>query len=955
MFGLLTLAKPLIARGMSKLKEGAQSILRKHPRPPLDLKITERVFLTALERQLLTMLSKVAILELNVARVEGSLNGRTQEERYRSFVRRLGQRETAVAMLLEYPVLARQLVLRIDQWIGFVLEFVDRLCADWPLISQILVSGDVEPGLLTHVQMDAGDRHRGGRCVVIATFASGFKLVYKPKSMSVDSHFQELLRWVNARGSHPLLRTLTILDRGCYGWSEFVAARSCHSPDEIRRFYERQGAYLALLYLLEATDFHSENIIAAGEDPVLVDLEAIFHPRFNLSEQRESPDSSVLSHSALRVGILPWQSFANETTGRFDISGLGGSAGQLTPHKIAYWENVGTDEMKLSRRQMPIPGSGNRPRLNEHDVSPVDYMNEISKGFTSVYLLLMKNRDALIAQDGPLLHFADDEVRVIFRPTKTYGVLLQESFHPDVLRDALERDQLFDRLWIAVEALPYLATIVTDECADLQNGDIPFFSTRPRSLHVWSSTNKCIPNFLQQSALSLVERRLHEMDEANLSLQLWLIRASLATTVVEYSPTERDHTAPAAYHREPADRARLLSAVCTLGNKLESSAIRWNDNASWIGLGGVHERQWGITAATLDLYDGLPGIAFFLAYLGKITGESRYTDLARATCNTMLHRSGKYGMDDMCIGAFAGWGGIIYVLTHLSSLWSDSTLLRRAEEIAQDLSSGIAGDEDFDIIAGSAGCIGSLLTLYRQSGSPDALATAKACGDHLVARAKSMPNGVGWIIPKQTTPLCGFAHGAAGISWALFQLSELTGNNSFRKTADAAVSYERSLFDCETANWPDLRAGLHSPAETGKSSMSAWCHGAAGIGLSRLASERQQENDHARVEIDAALSTTFKTGFGHGHSMCHGDVGNLELFLQASRVLKNEQWNLRALEIASGVAERVLHDDYGCGTPLHVDSPGLMSGISGIGYGLLRLAEPDWVPSVLTLQPAAAA
>jgi hypothetical protein len=32
-------------------------------------------------------------------------------------------------------------------------------------------------------------------------------------------------------------------------------------------------------------------------------------------------------------------------------------------------------------------------------------------------------------------------------------------------------------------------------------------------------------------------------------------------------------------------------------------------------------------------------------------------------------------------------------------------------------------------------------------------------------------------------------------------------------------------------------------------------------------------------------------------------------------------------------------------------TPGIMSGLAGIGYGMLRLAEPDSVPVVLTLQP----
>jgi lantibiotic modifying enzyme len=51
------------------------------------------------------------------------------------------------------------------------------------------------------------------------------------------------------------------------------------------------------------------------------------------------------------------------------------------------------------------------------------------------------------------------------------------------------------------------------------------------------------------------------------------------------------------------------------------------------------------------------------------------------------------------------------------------------------------------------------------------------------------------------------------------------------------------------------------------------------------------------------------------------------------------------------ILENIERDGWQCGNPLGVETPGLMTGIAGIGYGLLRLADPDRVPSVLTLQP----
>ncbi len=40
-----------------------------------------------------------------------------------------------------------------------------------------------------------------------------------------------------------------------------------------------------------------------------------------------------------------------------------------------------------------------------------------------------------------------------------------------------------------------------------------------------------------------------------------------------------------------------------------------------------------------------------------------------------------------------------------------------------------------------------------------------------------------------------------------------------------------------------------------------------------------------------------------------------------------------------------------CGGPEAVEMPSLMLGLAGIGYEMLRLAEPDLVPSVLVLAP----
>jgi hypothetical protein len=63
----------------------------------------------------------------------------------------------------------------------------------------------------------------------------------------------------------------------------------------------------------------------------------------------------------------------------------------------------------------------------------------------------------------------------------------------------------------------------------------------------------------------------------------------------------------------------------------------------------------------------------------------------------------------------------------------------------------------------------------------------------------------------------------------------------------------------------------------------------------------------------------------------------------------------RPLRHRSGLLLDALHrrSDY-CGTPGGLSTPELLSGLSGIGYGLLRLGLPVRVPSVLLLEPTAA-
>jgi type 2 lantibiotic biosynthesis protein LanM len=950
--GFLEVIRPVVERSAARLHEKLVGMIGDRTDLPFTVADLEPHLRVQLFTHLIRLINRTMVLELNVARMQGNLSGETPEERFVSFLERIQVPEHRLALFEEYPVLARQIVTGVNHWMNFSVEFVEHLIKDWQEIKELFSPHD-DPGTITEIKGGAGDSHRQGRSVIVVKFSSGFRVVYKPRSLAVDIKFQNLLTWLNERGDHPPFRTLKILNRETHGWVEFVKAQDCSSEEEIARFYQRQGGYLALLYALQAVDFHFENLIASGEHPVLIDLESLFHQQ---SAEFESKNSEQIAwdhfnRSVLRVGLLPQRIWFSAESDGVDVSGLGGTAGQLTPHPVPYWESAGTDVMHIARKRMEMPGAQNRPVWAGGEINLLTYSESLVQGFGSVYHTLLRHRSELLAEDGPIASFGDVEVRVILRPTKVYAQLLNESYHPNMLRNALDRDRFFDRLWVDIERQPKLARVFSAERRDLQGGDVPMFTTVPSSRDILDSTGERVTDFFSQTGMDLVRQRVKEFSDEDFARQEWFIRGSLTSLSIgtEYA---KQRSYKLEEPRTQVDRERLLGAARQVGDRLGSLALRGEDDASWLGVTLINDRNWALMPLGIDLYSGLSGVVLYLAYLEKITNDQRYGALAKAAFKTFKRQFEKLNVN-RSVGGFGGAGGLIYTFTHLSVLWDQPALLDEIDSIIETLPEAIDQDQELDIIGGSAGCLITLINLYKLAPSERTLAAAIGCGDHLLAKALRMEHGIAWMnnLPA-SAPLTGFSHGAAGIAWALSSLAELTGEERFRTAAREAVEYERSIYSQEHENWPDLRdfesfrqqpAGVHYPV--------TWCHGAPGVGLGRLMMMQQCPDPEVRSEVEAAIRTTIKSGFGVNHSLCHGDFGNLELLILAAESFDDPELRSQVDKLAASIWESIEDHGWITGIPSGIESPGLMTGLAGIGYGLLRLVDPARVPSVMVLAP----
>lgn len=951
----LRMAEPLARAGLLRLRHALRELAAPLSDPPFDAETAADLFLGKLAEDLRGMIVRVFVVELQIARLETNLPGETPEERFQSFAAKLSDPRAALALLQTYPVLARRLVERVEQWVEVSLELLRHLAADWEELRRTFFP-DAPPGGLSEVEGGAGDPHRGGRTVMKLRFASGSRLIYKPKPLAGDIAFQDLLRWIGGHGFEPGFRRLGVLDRGDHGWVEFVTPAPCRTPDEVRRFYQRQGGYLALLRLLEATDFHAENLIAAGEHPVLVDLETLFHPRIDppdLAAADDHPGASF-TDSVLRSGILPARAWGDDEHGGVDLSGLGSADGQTTK---PFWGpvEVGTDQMRYERKAMRIPPVDNLPSLNGEPVFLPDQAREIEDGFRRMARLLGERRDELLSPSGPLAAFADTPVRVVLRPTQGYGMLLLESFHPHVLGNAFEGARLFDRVWGACARRPWMERLIPAELRDLERGDVPLFTTRPGSRDLWTSSGERLPGFFASSGLERTAQRLRRWSAEDLERQAWTVRASLAVVALEGRRSERPPL-PGGTAQQPASASALLEAARAAGRRLATLAFRDPGHASWLIMEAGGAGRWSLRAALPDLYQGLPGIALFLGHLGAATGEERFTRLAREALATQSWQLREQPDAVSAVGGFNGWGGVIYGLAQLGSLWQDEELLAQAEALVPRLAERIESDEHYDVIAGAAGGLLSLLALHRARPSEAVRQAALRCGEHLLAGARPMEVGCGWVAKiAGPRPVAGLSHGAAGIALALLRLWSAHGDERFRRAALAGLAWERSVYSPERRNWPDLRAGAEEidAHGDGQHFMCAWCHGAAGIGHARVAGLSCLDDPAVREEIAAATATTLHEPLRDNHSLCHGALGNLDFLLAAAEATGDASLRERVYRLAGDVLQSIREDGWLYGLTPGSEPLGLMVGLAGIGYGLLRLAAPDTIPSPLTLEPPA--
>ncbi len=417
----------------------------------------------------------------------------------------------------------------------------------------------------------------------------------------------------------------------------------------------------------------------------------------------------------------------------------------------------------------------------------------------------------------------------------------------------------------------------------------------------------------------------------------------------------------------------FLETADKIGKRLVNQAV-WNNNICTWNVNVPDRTNYQLKKSLTEpagggIYQGTAGISVFLSELYKQTNDAELKKTVMGAVKHSIEEAKKLPFSSF--GFHSGRIGIAYAVNKCGQIFNNEEYLKTALGLVLEMRGNESKDIGIDMIAGAGGAIPIILQLAEYYNNDQLFEIAFDLGENLIRTANYELTGWSWGSNRETQArnLCGYAHGAAGIGHALLELYNASGSNYFLYAAEQAFIYERQFFNPQENNWPDFRHGelglyyyyesreqLRERAKNGEFGpyqnkyMSAWCHGAPGIGLSRLRAYELLKDNIYKVEAERAIENTIKSISieQQNYSMCHGALGNAETLIYGYQVLDNPDYLNKAEEIAIKGWESAekINKPWRCGTMNSMSDPSFMLGEAGIGYYFLKLVNID-TPSLL--------
>ena len=830
------------------------------------------------------------------------------------------------------PLLRSKLARQTRRFVSVSLESCERIWRDRNVLSTELLGKSF--GLVTDLATEQSDCHNGGRHTTVVTCEGG-RFVYKPRDCRIDVWFKQIC---HKYLPGVLLQPKTILredDTGSWAYQEFMTRDPVDDEGGVALYWRNMGRAFAIFHMLGSEDLHAENFVAVGEQPSLIDCETV-----------------ITGEPAMRGDPLvsPNMSHVSKGFGR-DLAATLVMSGLLPSPK---WPQAfgGTQRLAPSGDTSPLLAHGKSclPMLAGSEYDVLGYEDELFGGFEESLAALSSVSDALC---DDLQSASGIPVRRLMRDTSVYGHVLARLQRTDAY-DPTVREKLLEALH-----RPFVrgqesarSPLAQSEAASLLVGDIPYFYADAQSRTIMGSDGTADDLLLESSAIERAGTRITSLDAQQSIFARAVVRANVRRALV---PDQSDAPACVAA-REPLTVEEALTEAGLVFDTLEGMALMSpSGEESWLFRG---EHKGTLGQSTTAFANGLGGVAVFLAAFAARTttdtARSRAFELLDGCLSRVdevlevLENTRTIPERSVGLGIANGLGGVVRSLDLVVRALGTSDTCEKPAACATQLllrsipvleKADIEGAVHLDVYSGAAGMLLALSQCDLARRSSRAKGVAKRLALQLLnARTLVTKDGTRLCDTMGTNwPASGFGHGQAGIGVAFSAASKAYGIDANDACQDS-LAWELAAHSERLGTWPDLRRLPLSSRH-----MHGVCSGAPGVGLCALSVRDETADDAAcllanrlLVRADKACRTLPPN---YRDTLCCGNGSLIEYLVSAGRTDD-------AGCLLAGIVKRQRLLGHYVFMPKGVrptDDPSLLYGLAGIGYELLRYADPALV------------
>lgn len=910
------------------LEQKVRKTLKKHPTVVLTDEAIDEYIQNVLET-LMDVALRTFVYDLHLHKEENALRGNDEHERFHHYLTmRFETKEKIGGFLSDYPAMTRLLA----EVIHFQVDNFNEMVLAVEAEKEILIKLFALPYdfHITGLKMGAGDTHDKGKTVAILTIDQKKDIVFKPKNLIIAERFDMFIDELHKM--NPLFHFYSAqkIIRDEYAFEEMVDYTECTSVEDVRHFYRKFGQVIALVYLLCGNDFHLENMIAHGRNPVLIDLETIIQNPMPLRFPDNAFSKAMMenSESVMVTGLIPIQLFENlvedDVEGAekgLQLSALSGKAQKL-PYKILKLVNFDTDNMQFEYQEHETDDSQNIPKLNGEQIDFTEYVDEILQGYHEFSCYVRENCSAITEIVREL--FDGLLVRNVIKTTQSYGDILSYSTHPICTSDYIEREKLFENLWkhSYVNSGP-----VRYEMRDLLRYDIPIFFNHTNSHDLVASEAEIVPDMYAQTAIERTLERISNFDEYAEQQQ----RDYLTTAFGLYNPNELQTVSVPTPQEKETKTDFYIDAAKNMMDRILKDSFTGNNSIVWKNLEEPTDNNYSVGVVNENFYDGVSGIYLTLAMLYLLTKDEKYRE-SYELAETLTAELGDEYIDS--ISAYYGSMCAVYPLLNVYRLNGDEKLFDTARKIAAQYMARYDSNAEhsYEWTGGLPSVIKVYCNLYQ----------ATANQEYLNFALRLMKE-----IDLSKIEFAGYAHGfsaAIGAGAALLACG-IQGEEkaAVEQIIGKALGAEQEIFDEAQGGWLDYR---QNPPKA----MDMWCHGSLGIGMARLQLlNAGYQSDAVKHDLKVAIGRILaqdKTD----DCICHGVFGDMEFLFQVRDTpYVSDTQKAEIDQKLNAFHTHIRNGDYQVEGLPTVPRYGLYTGLSGIVYELLRLQYPAVVPNVLSL------